>query len=54
MVDLIDVVKDQDQNYVADEDLTSFISEKTSRGPLDKDWLDTYSKKCVGKKMPTR
>ena len=54
VVDLIDVVKDQDQNYVADEDLTSFISEKTSRGPLDKDWLDTYSKKCVGKKMPTR
>ena len=52
VVDLIDVVKDQDQNYVAEEDLTTFISSKTARGPLDKDWLDNYSRKCVGK--PTR
>ena len=54
VVDLIDVVKDQDQNYVADEDLTTFISNKTARGPLDQDWLETYSRKCVGKPMPTR
>ena len=39
VVDLIDVVKDQDQNYVAEEDLTTFISNKTARGPLDKDCL---------------
>jgi len=53
VVDLIDVVRDQDQNYVAEEDLTTFVSEKTARGPLDKDWLETYSNACVGQWMPT-
>ena len=47
-VDLIDVVRDQDQNYVAEEDLTVYVSSKTSRGPLDKDWLKTFSQRCVG------
>ena len=54
VVDLIDVVKDQDQNYVADEDPTAFVSDKTARGPLDRDWLETYSQRCVGREMPTR
>ena len=53
VVDLIDVVRDQDQNYVAEEDLTTFVSEKMARGPLDKDWLETYSNACVGQWMPT-
>ena len=54
MVDLIDVVRDQDQNYVADEDPTVFISDKTGRGPLEQDWLETYSADCVGRTMPTK
>ena len=70
-VDLIDVVRDQDQNYVAEEvnidtntdfsieysfpqDLTVYVSSKTARGPLDKDWLETFSQRCVGKQQPTR
>ena len=53
LVDLIDVVRDQDQNYVAEEDPTSFMSTKTGRGPLDQDWLETYSADCVGRTMPT-
>ena len=69
-VDLIDVVRDQDQNYVAEEvninremtrrlinftqDLTVYVSSKTARGPLDRDWLETFSQRCVGKQQPTR
>ena len=47
MVDLIDVVKDQDQNYVAEEDPTVYISEKTGRGPLDSNWVQEFSDACV-------
>ena len=47
MVDLIDVVKDQHQNYVAEEDPTVFVSEKTGRGPLDTNWVQEYSAACV-------
>ena len=54
MVDLIDVVRDQEQSYVAEEDPTAFVSGKTGRGPLDQDWLDTFSERCVGKQMPVR
>jgi len=53
VTDLIDVVKDQQQNYVPEEDPTVFVSEKTARGPLDENWLEEYSAACVGKKMPT-
>jgi hypothetical protein len=41
------VVKDQDQNYVAEEDPTVFVSEKTARGPLDSNWVQEYSDACV-------
>lgn len=53
VVDHIDVVKDQDQNYVAEEDPTVFVSEKTRRGPLDSNWVQEYSDACVGQAMPT-
>jgi len=53
VVDLIDVVRDQDQNYVAEEDPTEYVSEKTGRGPLEASWVDDYSTACVGKEMPT-
>ena len=54
LVDLIDVVRDQEQNYVAEEDPTTFVSSKTGRGPLDRDWLETYSSHCLGQQMPTK
>ena len=47
VVDLIDVVKDQDQNYVAEEDPTVYVSEKTGRGPLSSDWVQEFSAACV-------
>ena len=47
VVDHIDVVKDQDQNYVAEEDPTVFVSEKTARGPLDSNWVQEYSDACL-------
>ena len=47
VVDLIDVVRDQDQNYVAEEDPTEYVSEKTGRGPLEASWVDDYSTACV-------
>jgi len=53
VTDLIDVVKDQQQNYVPEEDPTMFVSEKTHRGPLDENWLEEYSAACLGKEMPT-
>ena len=46
-VDHIDVVRDQEQNYVAEEDPTQFVSEKTGRGPLDSDWVQEDSSHCV-------
>ena len=48
------MVRDQEQNYVAEEDPTTFVSDKTGRGPLDQDWLENYSADCVGRPMPTR
>jgi len=53
VVDLIDVVKDQEQNYVAEEDPTVYVSEKTGRGPLNKEWIKEFSDACVGQPMPT-
>ena len=47
VVDLIDVVKDQEQNYVAEEDPTVYVSEKTGRGPLNKEWIKEFSDACV-------
>ncbi|KAH8038409.1 hypothetical protein HPB51_001523 [Rhipicephalus microplus] len=43
-VDVIDVVKDQltGSDYVREEDPKLYISAKTSRGPLDDDWLQAY------------
>ncbi|XP_050022693.1 protein retinal degeneration B [Dermacentor andersoni] len=43
-VDLIDVVKDQltGSDYVREEDPKLYISAKTSRGPLDDDWIQAY------------
>ena len=36
------------------QDPSVFVSSKTARGPLDQDWLDTFSERCVGKQMPVR
>ena len=46
------MVKDQNQNYVAEEDPTAFVSEKTGRGPLDSDWVQEYSDACVVSWLP--
>jgi len=53
VVDLIDVVKDQHQNFVEEEDPTVYVSEKTGRGPLQQDWVQDFSSACVGQTMPT-
>lgn len=44
--DLIDIVKDQlyGSDYVKDEDPTTFVSEKTSRGPLGETWIEDSCK----------
>ena len=47
VVDLIDVVKDQHQNFVEEEDPTVYVSEKTGRGPLQQDWVQEFSTACV-------
>ena len=47
VVDLIDVVKDQHQNFVEEEDPTVYVSEKTGRGPLQQDWVQDFSSACV-------
>jgi len=46
-VDLIDIVKDQlyGSDYVKEEDATTFVSEKTGRGPLDEDWIESNARK---------
>lgn len=43
-VDVIDVVRDQltGSDYVREEDPKIYISQKTSRGPLDDDWIQAY------------
>jgi hypothetical protein len=43
---LIDIVKDQlyGSDYVKDEDPTTFVSEKTSRGPLGETWIEDSCK----------
>lgn len=53
IVDHIDVVRDQDASYVAEEDPTLYVSQKTGRGPLSEDWVQAYSQECVGKPMPS-
>jgi transposase len=42
-VDVIDIVKDQlwGSDYVEEEDPKTFVSEKTGRGPLGEDWIET-------------
>ncbi|XP_035714341.1 protein retinal degeneration B isoform X2 [Folsomia candida] len=54
IVDLIDVVKDQlhGTDYVKEEDPKFYRSQKTSRGPLDDNWIDDYWQECQGKNMP--
>ena len=47
------MVKDQDQKYVAEEDPTVFVSDKTGRGPLDSDWIQEYSDACVVRLIET-
>lgn len=46
--DLIDVVKDQlhGTDYVKEEDPKFYRSQKTSRGPLDDNWIDDYWQEC--------
>ncbi|KAK8759334.1 hypothetical protein V5799_003031 [Amblyomma americanum] len=43
-VDVIDVVRDQltGSDYVREEDPKIYVSQKTSRGPLDDDWIQAY------------
>lgn len=55
VVDVIDIVKDQltGADYVREEDPTLFVSEKTSRGPLDEEWLNEYWNEVRGKTQPT-
>lgn len=55
VVDVIDIVKDQlfGADYVHDEDPTSYVSEKTGRGPLDENWLEDYWNEVRGKTQPT-
>lgn len=55
IVDVIDIVKDQlyGADYVRDEDPTLFVSNKTSRGPLDESWLEDYWMEVKGKTQPT-
>jgi hypothetical protein len=42
-IDIIDIVKDQlyGADYVEAEDPKIFVSEKTGRGPLDEDWIES-------------
>ncbi|XP_055385938.1 protein retinal degeneration B isoform X2 [Condylostylus longicornis] len=55
VVDVIDIVKDQlyGGDYVQEEDPTLYVSTKTSRGPLDENWLEEYWNKVKGKTQPT-
>lgn len=45
-VDVIDIVKDQlyGSDYVKEEDATTFVSEKTGRGPLEENWIESSFK----------
>ncbi|XP_037938735.1 protein retinal degeneration B isoform X2 [Teleopsis dalmanni] len=55
VVDVIDIVKDQlyGGDYIKEEDPKLFLSKKTSRGPLNEDWLDEYWKEVKGRTQPT-
>lgn len=55
VVDVIDIVKDQlyGADYVKEEDPKLFVSDKTSRGPLEETWLEDYWKEVKGKTQPT-
>ena len=48
IVDHIDIVKDVEEK---DEDPTTFISEKTKRGPLQQTWVKDYWEECQVRKM---
>ena len=57
IVDLIDIVKDNEGEAFNDpekDDPTLYISEKTSRGPLTKDWIQEHWSDCEGKEQPTK
>lgn len=45
IVDVIDFVTEEPtgRDYVVEEDPTQYVSKKTNRGPLPKDWLNKYS-----------
>ena len=43
----VNVPNGQDASYVAEEDPTLFVSEKTGRGPLSEDWVQMYAEECV-------
>jgi len=55
LVDFIDIVRDQlvGADYVPEEDPSSYISQKTGRGPLETTWLQDYWEEVQGKAMPT-
>lgn len=42
--DLIDIVRDPvtGADYCREEDPCLYVSEKTNRGPLSEDWIETY------------
>lgn len=48
VLDIIDIVKDQlfGADYTKEEDPTSYVSEKTSRGPLSENWISEYWNEC--------
>ncbi|XP_055684260.1 protein retinal degeneration B isoform X2 [Lutzomyia longipalpis] len=54
-VDVIDIVKDQlyGADYVKDEDPKLYVSEKTTRGPLQDGWIDEYWNEVKNKQQPT-
>nr|CAG4640614.1 EOG090X00NX [Eulimnadia texana] len=54
IVDLIDVVRDQlsGSDYVKEEDPLLYVSHKTSRGPLNDNWINEYWQECKGNKLP--
>lgn len=46
IVDVIDFVNDlSGGNYVEEEDPLTYVSKKTQRGPIQKDWLEAWEKK---------
>lgn len=44
ILDIIDIVRDPvtGADYCKEEDPCLYVSEKTKRGPLSEDWIETY------------